>query len=77
MFARAVAQVAVAAGKDDTLPMLTGVRMEIDGERVTLAATDRYRLAVRELIWTPANAAAADAQVLVPARTLSPTRPRA
>ncbi|CAN5459439.1 DNA polymerase III subunit beta [soil metagenome] len=71
VFARAVAQVAVAAGKDDTLPMLTGVRMEIDGERVTLAATDRYRLAVRELIWTPANAASADAQVLVPARTLS------
>ncbi len=71
VFARAVSQVAVAAGKDDTLPMLTGVRMEIDGERVTLAATDRYRLAVRELTWNPANPAAADAQVLVPARTLA------
>jgi DNA polymerase III subunit beta len=70
VFARAVAQVAVAAGKDDTLPMLTGVRMEIDGDRVTLAATDRYRLAVRELSWTPAGPGA-DAQVLVPARTLA------
>jgi DNA polymerase-3 subunit beta len=70
MFARAVAQVAVAAGKDDTLPMLTGVRMEIDGERVTLAATDRYRLAVRELTWSPAGSGA-DVQVLVPARTLA------
>jgi DNA polymerase-3 subunit beta len=70
MFARAVAQVAIAAGKDDTLPMLTGVRMEIDGERVTLAATDRYRLAVRELTWTPAGSAS-EAQVLVPARTLA------
>jgi DNA polymerase-3 subunit beta len=69
-FARAVAQVAVAAGKDDTLPMLTGVRMEIDGERVTLAATDRYRLAVRDLTWTPAGAGS-DIQVLVPARTLA------
>jgi DNA polymerase-3 subunit beta len=70
-FAAAVAQVAVAAGRDDTLPMLTGVRLEIDGDKLTLAATDRYRLAVRELTWTPSNPAAADAQVLVPARTLA------
>ena len=71
VFARAVSQVAVAAGKDDTLPMLTGVRMEIDGERVTLAATDRYRLAVRELTWNPAGGGSSDIQVLVPARTLA------
>jgi DNA polymerase-3 subunit beta len=71
VFAQAVAQVAVAAGKDDTLPMLTGVRMEIDGERLTLAATDRYRLAVRELDWKPNNPTAEPAQVLVPARTLA------
>jgi DNA polymerase-3 subunit beta len=71
VFARAVSQVAIAAGRDDTLPMLTGVRLEIEGERLTLAATDRYRLAVRELTWNPANASTADAQVLVPARTLN------
>ena len=71
VFAQAVAQVAIAAGKDDTLPMLTGVRMEIDGERLTLAATDRYRLAVRELDWKPNNPSAEAAQVLVPARTLA------
>jgi DNA polymerase-3 subunit beta len=70
-FAAAVAQVAIAAGRDDTLPMLTGVRLEIDGDKLTLAATDRYRLAVRELTWTPSNPAAAEAQVLVPARTLA------
>jgi DNA polymerase-3 subunit beta len=69
-FAAAVAQVAIAAGRDDTLPMLTGVRLEIDGSRLTLAATDRYRLAIRELDWTPENPGA-DAQVLVPARTLA------
>ncbi|MGI8879136.1 MAG: DNA polymerase III subunit beta [Jatrophihabitans sp.] len=71
VFAQAVAQVAVAAGRDDTLPMLTGVRMEIDGERLTLAATDRYRLAVRELTWHPADPSAENVQVLVPARTLA------
>ena len=52
-FATAVSQVAIAAGRDDTLPMLTGVRLEIKGDRLTLAATDRYRLAVRELTWNP------------------------
>lgn len=68
--AQAVAQVAVAAGRDDTLPMLTGVRLEIEGERLTLAATDRFRLAVRELDWTPTDATQSSA-VLIPARTLS------
>ncbi|WP_448641728.1 DNA polymerase III subunit beta [Geodermatophilus sp. URMC 63] len=70
VFAEAVAQVAVAAGRDDTLPMLTGVRLEIDDDRVTLAATDRYRLAVREFAWRP-ESAGVSAAVLVPARTLA------
>ena len=70
VFAEAIGQVAVAAGKDDTLPMLTGVRIEIDGNRVVLAATDRFRLAVRELEWQPTGAEATGA-VLVPAKTLS------
>ena len=70
-FATAVAQVAVAAGRDDTLPMLTGVRLEIDGTTLTRAATDRYRLAVRELAWQPQDPGAEPVQVLVPARTLA------
>ena len=53
VFASAVAQVALAAGRDDTLPVLTGVRFEIEGDQLTLAATDRYRLAVRTLPWRP------------------------
>jgi len=69
-FAAAVAQVAVAAGRDDTLPTLTGIRVEIEGSTVTLAATDRYRLAVREFIWSP-QSAGLQAQALVPARTLA------
>ena len=69
-FAEAVTQVAVAAGRDDTLPMLTGIRMEIEGEKLTLAATDRFRLAVRELTWTPGQPDLSTA-VLVPARTLA------
>lgn len=72
-FAEAVAQVSVAAGRDDTLPMLTGVRVEIEGSTVVLAATDRFRLAVREFTWSPdaTPGEAISAAVLVPARTLS------
>ncbi len=70
--AQAVAQVAVAAGRDDTLPMLTGVRLEIEGPRLTLAATDRFRLAVRELDWNPGeDMVTASTAVLIPARTLA------
>ena len=72
VFAAAVAQVAVAAGRDDTLPVLTGVRVEIDGEQLTLAATDRYRLAVRTLPWRPEQPGLT-ATALVPARTLAET----
>ena len=72
LLAAAVGQVAVAAGRDDTLPVLTGVRVEIEGETVTLAATDRYRLAVRELTWKPEKGGLS-AVALVPARTLAET----
>jgi DNA polymerase-3 subunit beta len=69
-FAAAVAAVAIAAGRDDALPVLTGIRVEIDGEQVTLAATDRYRLAVRTLRWAPSDPAM-QTTALVPARTLA------
>ena len=72
LLATAVAQTAVAAGRDDTLPLLTGVRMEIENDKVTLAATDRYRLAVRELMWHPEQPDLS-AVALVPARTLAET----
>ncbi|HEX6057320.1 MAG TPA: DNA polymerase III subunit beta [Intrasporangium sp.] len=72
VFTQAVAQVAIAADRGDTLPILTGVRMEIDGDKVVLLATDRYRLAMRELTWTPATPDA-NHVALIPARQLSET----
>jgi DNA polymerase-3 subunit beta len=72
VFAAAVAQVALAAGRDDTLPVLTGVRFEIEGDKLTLAATDRYRLAVRTLVWRPVDESLSTT-ALVPARTLAET----
>ncbi|GAB79070.1 DNA polymerase-3 subunit beta [Austwickia chelonae] len=72
LFTQAVAQVSIAADKSDTLPILTGVRVEIEGSKMTLLATDRYRLAMRELDWNPRDPEAAGV-LLVPARTLSET----
>lgn len=67
--AEAIGQVTVAASKDDTLPLLTGVRIEVEGEKVTLMATDRYRLALRELTWRPVDPSASRT-ALVRGRTL-------
>ncbi|MGH3320137.1 MAG: DNA polymerase III subunit beta [Streptosporangiaceae bacterium] len=72
VFTTAVTQVAVAAGRDDTLPILTGVRLELEGEGITMAATDRYRLAVRDLSWKPERPDLST-EALVPARTLADT----
>ncbi|MBZ2197000.1 DNA polymerase III subunit beta [Occultella gossypii] len=69
-FAQAISQVTIAAGRDETLPLLTGVRVEIEGDKVTLLATDRYRLAMREVSWTPASPSVSRV-ALVRARTLS------
>ncbi|CAM5597540.1 DNA polymerase III subunit beta [Streptomyces narbonensis] len=84
-FAAAVGQVAVAAGRDDSLPVLTGIRLALDGSTMTVAATDRYRYAVRTLEWYPDFGAGAPdaatspepgepgdtADVVVPARRLT------
>jgi DNA polymerase-3 subunit beta len=71
-FAQAVAQVVVAAGRDELLPVFTGVRVEIDGDTISLLATDRYRMALRELAWNPSSTQIS-ATALVPARVLNDT----
>ena len=71
-FAAAVAQVAVAAGRDETLPMMTGVRIELNGSSMAMLATDRYRLAMRELQWNPDDPDIS-LNALVPAKTLNDT----
>jgi DNA polymerase-3 subunit beta len=70
VLAAAIAQVVPAASRDDTLPMLTAVCLDFAGTALTMAATDRYRLAVRELPWQPAADGLRSA-ALVPARTLA------
>jgi DNA polymerase-3 subunit beta len=70
-FSAAVAQVAVAASRDDVTPVITGVQLEVGENNLSLVATDRYRVAVREIDWDSGTSSAAGTTALVPARTLS------
>ncbi|MCU1557690.1 MAG: polymerase subunit beta [Microbacteriaceae bacterium] len=70
-FAAAVSQVAVAASRDDVTPVITGVQLEVSENSLTLVATDRYRVAVREIEWDSGDATSTETiTALVPARTL-------
>lgn len=68
----AVRQVAPAASRDETLPMLTGAYLDFVGDTLKVVATDRYRIAVRELWWRPDDPSL-EVAALVSARTLSDT----
>ena len=78
----AIGQTAVAASSDEARPVLTGVLLQLEGDRLTLVATDGHRLAVRTLgVEAPADSAGVS--VIVPARHLAevaraitPTRAR-
>jgi DNA polymerase-3 subunit beta len=70
VLAVAAAQVGPATSRDDTLPILTAVCLDVDGDTLSLAATDRYRMAVRDLRWDPAVPGLRTA-ALVPGKTLA------
>ncbi|MDQ1609840.1 MAG: polymerase subunit beta [Microbacteriaceae bacterium] len=69
-FATAVAQVGVAASRDDVTPVITGVQLEVSDNTLGLVATDRYRVAVREIDWDGGASGGEPVTALVPARTL-------
>lgn len=69
-FASAISQVAVAASRDDVTPVITGVQLEVSENSLSLVATDRYRVAVREIAWDAGNSGVTAATALVPSRTL-------
>lgn len=71
-FATAISQVAFAASRDDVTPVLTGVQLEVSGTSLSLVATDRYRVALRDIPWDGAASASEESTAaLVPARTLT------
>ena len=70
-FAAAVSQVAPAASRDDVTPVITGVLLDISEFSVTMMATDRYRVASRQLAWKSSGVSSEGMQALIPARTLA------
>lgn len=54
-FSNSISQVAIAASRDETLPLLTGISLEVRPDKLYLLATDRYRMALKEMPWKAAN----------------------
>jgi DNA polymerase III subunit beta len=73
-FATAAGQMAKAALRDDTLPVLAGALFEFSAGRLSLSASDRYRIALAELPWeVSASAAELPERAIVPAKLLAET----
>jgi len=64
-----IAEVAFAAAEDDSRPVLTGVLVQVGGEKITFAAADAFRLAVRIAALPGDDHPRGD--ILIPARTLT------
>jgi DNA polymerase-3 subunit beta len=67
-FLETVGRVSRAASRDESRPVLTGILVRFDAGKLVMAATDSYRLAVKE---TPVEAGVAELEALVPARALT------
>lgn len=68
-FAEAIAQVSLAASKDDVTPVITGVQFDVNENALTLTATDRYRVATRRIDWEQVDSGE-NLSALVPAKVV-------
>mgnify|MGYP002239260020 FL=1 len=55
-FAQAVNQASVAVSREENRPVLTGIRVQFQGDKVIMSSTDRFRLARSSFTWTPEDA---------------------
>ena len=65
---RALSETAFAAASDEARPILTGVLARFEGDQLTLAAADNYRIAVKTI---PILDAVPETSVVIPARALN------
>ncbi|WEV72424.1 DNA polymerase III subunit beta [Bifidobacterium sp. ESL0790] len=63
-FSQAVSQACVAVSREENRPVLTGVRIQFNGDKVVMTSTDRFRLSRSSFSWTPQDANV-DTQTLV------------
>lgn len=67
-FAQAVAQVAVAASREEVTPVLTAVMISAGSRDLSLVSTDRFRVAVNNVAW---QGVAVEREILIPSRVVS------
>ena len=67
-FSDAVAEVSIAASREEVTPVLTAVMVSSKAKELSLVATDRFRVAVKTVPW---NSKSSETEVLIPARVLS------
>lgn len=67
-FAHAVAQVAVAASREEVTPVLTAVMIAASSKELSLVSTDRFRVAVNQVPW---QGVAIEKEILIPSRVIS------
>lgn len=54
-FVEAISQASVAVSREENRPVLTGVRIQFEGDKVVMTATDRFRLSRSTFTWSPEN----------------------
>jgi len=62
-----IARVGRSASRDESRPVLTGILVRFESDKLVMAATDSYRLAVKE---TPAPGGLPELEAIIPARAL-------
>jgi DNA polymerase III subunit beta len=67
-FVDTIARVSRSASRDESRPVLTGVLVRFEGDKLVMAATDSYRLSVKETALT--EAPGQEIEAIVPARAL-------
>jgi DNA polymerase III subunit beta len=67
-FLDTIARVGRSASRDESRPVLTGILVRFEGEKLVMAATDSYRLSVKETLL--AGGSGRELEAIVPARAL-------
>jgi DNA polymerase-3 subunit beta len=65
--AETIARVGRSASRDESRPVLTGILVKFEPSKLVMAATDSYRLAVKE---TPVDTTLPELEAIIPARAL-------
>jgi DNA polymerase-3 subunit beta len=70
-FLDAILQVGVAAAKEDSTPVLTTIKFDIDNEFISLSAIDRYRIAKKKISWKPKEKIKENSSILIKGKNIT------